>query len=577
MKLSTWLLGCTAAVGLGAWALAPVAAAASPAHAAFGPDSKFKHIVVIYQENHSFDNLYGSWDAVEGATVNGLASADADHTKQLRQDNSAYGCLYQLDVNLTSPPLPATCTDNSGSVPISSDFTNQPFQIDSFIPSSATTCPAPGQFAANGIPDGQGLPGGCTRDIVHRFYSEQYQIDGGRQDHYMTGSDASGLTMGHYDSTQLPIYQYLHSDGAPHYVITDNFFQGAFGGSFLNHQWLVSAAPPFFAGAAHDGGSTDLHSVVDSNGMPTATPLYTPTATVKDSQLTQACATRGGHRVNTDLACGDYAVNTSQPVYQPFSPGTASYKQVQPLTNTTIGDELSAAGVNWAWYSGGWANANGDVGHPGWTNGTFADHACMDPNALATATWPNCPDKDFQFHHQPLNYYASFAPGTRMRREHLRDEAEFIQRANEGKLLPVSFVKALGEENEHPGYASESQGSSHLVDLIKAIANGKDGKNTLIIVTYDEFGGQWDHVPPPGNPGGPDGPHDKWGPGTRIATMVIAPKFKHSGVDHDEHETTSILSTIEHQFNLPAMGTRDAAVSDLSSAVSVGLKGNRKK
>lgn len=223
MKLSTWLLGCTAAV---ACALAVPATAAAPAKSAFGPDSKFKHIVVIYEENHSFDNLYGSWDAIEGQTVNGLSNADSAHTTQVRQDNTtAYGCLYQLDVNLTSPPLPANCTDNSGTVAISSDFTNQPFQIDDFIPSTATTCPAPGQFATNGIPDGQGLPGGCTRDIVHRFYSEQYQIDGGKQDRYMTGSDASGLTMGHYDSAKLPIYQYLHSDGAPHYVIADNFFQ----------------------------------------------------------------------------------------------------------------------------------------------------------------------------------------------------------------------------------------------------------------------------------------------------------------------------------------------------------------
>ena len=572
MKLSTWLLGCTAAVGLGALG---DPATAAPAHTAFGPDSKFKHIVVIYEENHSFDNLYGTWDAIEGQTVNGQSNADPAHTVQARQDGSAYGCLYQLDVNLTSPPLSATCTDNAGTVPISSHFTNGPFTIDDYIPSTATTCPAPGQFATNGILDGQGLTGGCTRDIVHRFYSEQYQIDGGKQDHYTTGSDASGLTQGHYDSTKLPIYQYLHSDGAPHYVIADNFFQGAFGGSFLNHQWLVSASAPFFAGAANDGGSTDLHSVLDTNGMATATPLYTPTTTVKDSQLTQACATRG-HRVNTDLACGDFAVNTSQPTYQPFSPGTASYKQVQPLTNATIGDALTAAGVKWSWYSGGWSNANGDVGKPGWTNGTFADKACMDPNALATSTWPNCPDKDFQFHHHPFNYYASFAPGTRNRREHLRDEAEFIQRANEGKLLPVSFIKPLGEENEHPGYASESVGSSHLVDLLKAVFNGKDGHNTLVIVTYDEFGGQWDHVPPPGNAGGPDGPHDKWGPGTRIAAMVVASKFKHSGVDHAEHDTTSIMSTIEHQFGLSPIGTRDAAVSDVSNAVTIGLKGARK-
>jgi phospholipase C len=569
MKLSTILRAGAAAAALSASAFA-----ASPASAEKKHEFPFRHIVIIYEENHSFDNLYGQWGPIEGQAVNGLANADQAHTTQIRQDNTTpYGCLYQLDVNLTSPPLPSTCTDNAGSVPITSNFNNGPFAIDDYIPPIATTCPAPGQFASNGIVNGQGLPGGCTRDIVHRFYSEQYQIDGGKQDRYMTGSDASGLTMGNYNTQQLPIYTYLHSSGAPHYVVMDNFFQGAFGGSFLNHQWLVSASAPFFANAAHDGGSTDLHSILDTNNMATATPLYTPTTTVKDSQLTIECTAPKGHHYAATLACGDYAVNTSQPAYQPFSPGTASYKQVAPLTNTTIGDEMTAANIPWAWFSGGWSNADGDVGKPGWTNGTWADHSCTDPNVLSTAVWPNCPDADFQFHHQPFNYFASFAPGTKQRKAHLLDEAQFFSEAASGTLPKVSFIKPVGEENEHPGYASESQGSSHLVNLLNAVFNGREGKDTLVIVTYDEFGGQWDHVPPPGQTGGPAGAHDQWGPGTRVAAIAISPKFVHSGVDHTEHDTTSILATIEHQYDLAAMGARDAQVSDLHSAVKIGMHG----
>ena len=570
MKLSTFLRAGAAAAALSASAFA-----ASPASAEKKHEFPFRHIVVIYEENHSFDNLYGLWDSVEGQSVNGLANADAPHTTQVRQDNvTPYGCLYQLDVNLTSPPLPATCTDNAGTVPITSHFTNGPFAIDDYIPPIATTCPTPNQFATNGIINGQGLPGGCTRDIFHRFYSEQYQFDGGKQDRYMTGSDASGLTMGHFNTLQLPIYTYLHSNGAPHYVVMDNFFQSGFGGSFFNHQFLIAAQPPLFANAVHDGGSTDLHSILDTNGMPVATPLYTPTTTVKDAQITQECTGAPGHKVNTALACGDYAVNTTQPTYQPFSPGTASYKQLPPLTNATIGDEMSAARVSWAWFSGGWSNADGDVGKPGWTNGTWSDHSCTDPNVLSTAVWPNCPDGAFQFHHQPFNYYANYAPGTKARKEHLLDEAQFFQEAASGTLPRVSFIKPVGEENEHPGYASESNGSGHLVSLLNAVFNGREGNDTLVIVTYDEFGGQWDHVPPPGQTGGPNGPHDQWGPGTRIAAIAISPKFVHSGVDHTEHDTTSILATIEHQYDLAPLGTRDAQVSDLHSAVKIGMHGN---
>ena len=87
----------------------------------------------------------------------------------------------------------------------------------------------------------------------------------------------------------------------------------------------------------------------------------------------------------------------------------------------------------------------------------------------------------------------------------------------------------------------------------------------MVIVTYDEFGGQWDHVSPPGM--GSAGPHDVWGPGTRIPTLIIAPRLKgRFVVDSAEHDTTSILATIEHRFGLQPLGTRDAAVNDLSTA-----------
>ena len=509
-----------------------------------------QRIVVIYEENHSFDNLYGRWEG-----VNGLRNADRAHTKQVNQAGKPYTCLLQNDVNLTTPPLSATCHD--ATTPFDSHFTNDPFTIDEFIPATARTCPAPGVFAPNGVPDPTGLPGGCTRDLVHRFYQEQYQLNGGMQNRYTTGSDAVGLTQGVYDTRALPIYEYLHSRHHPDYAIADRFFQAAFGGSFLNHQWLIAAATPPFPGA-----TPDQHSVLDANGMPTSYPLYaTPSATpLRDTAVTAAC----GGTTPAGLACGDYAVNTIQPPYQPFSSPTAP--KLTPQTGPTIGDRLSAKGVDWAWYSGGWSNANGDVNAPGWTNGTGP--TCSDPAAFATATFPYCPDKLFQFHHQPLNYYASFAPGTAARTAHLRDEVEFETAAAASThrcgLKPVSIIKPIGAENEHPGYASVSSGSTHLVELLTAIQQSRCAEDTMVVVTYDEFGGQWDHVSPPGMGGA--GPHDKWGPSTRIPALVLAPGLRDDFVvDHVSHDTTSILATIEHRFGLAPLTSRDARVKDLSS------------
>jgi len=511
--------------------------------------SRIQHIVVIYEENHSFDNLYGGWEG-----VNGLSNADAAHTRQVGQAGVPYNCLLQNDVNLTSPPLSADCTDTTTATTFTSHFTNAPFQIDTYLPPSARTCPQPGVFAPNGLlPSPNNLPGGCTRDIVHRFYQEQYQLNSGLQNRYTTGSDAVGLTQGYYDTRALPIYAYLHSGGHPHYAIADDFFQSAFGGSFLNHQWLIAAASPVYAGAA-----ASLHSIIDSNGMPISYPLYKATGPVSDQPLTQLCPSLVPNR-----ACGDYAVNTIQPTYQPTS---SNPTKLPPQTGKTIGDELSAAGVSWAWYSGGWSNASGDIGGPGWTNGTGP--TCSDPDSFANPAFPFCPNKVFQFHHQPFNYYASFAPGT-PGRAHLRDEQEFIQLAQssgkECNLPAVSFIKPVGLENEHPGYTSETRGSDHLVDLLQTIDNSRCAKDTMVIVTYDEFGGQWDHVSPPGQ-GGTPGPHDLWGPGTRIPALIVSPFLRGNFVvDSTQYDTTSILATIERRYGLAPLSSRDAAVNDLSN------------
>jgi acid phosphatase len=535
MKLRTAAVAATALFSAAATAAASVPAQASGTAsvartvAASGTfPGGYHHLVVIYEENHSFDNLYGGWGSVGGERVEGLRDATPAHTTQVDQFGKPYTCLLQNDVNLTTPPLSGRCHDTAHD--FVSHFFNKPFSIDAYIHPEDKTCPAPGVFAPTGVLKGSpgALPGGCTRDIVHRFYQEQYQIDGGKQDRYVTGSDAVGLTMGHYDTKSLPIYEYLHSAGAPKYTIADHFFQAAFGGSFLNHQWLIAARSPIDTSK----GANAAYSVVDSNGMPNKTyPLYTPTSPdVVDGQLTVRCP--NPNRNSVPLACGSFAVNTVQPAVRPHAATGPSIPLVDDAKYPNIGDRLSDAGISWNWYSGGWDDANS--GHPG---------------------------PLFQYHHQPFNYFADYAPG-QPGRKHLKDETRFISAAQSGKLPAVSFVKPYGAENEHPGYASESTGSDHLVDLLETIRNGPQGDDTLVVVTYDEFGGQWDHVSPPRV--------DAWGPGTRIPALVIGGRQTSSSVDHTVYDTTSILATIEHTFGLRPLSSRDREVQDLAPAVATG-------
>ena len=78
-----------------------------------------------------------------------------------------------------------------------------------------------------------------TRDMAHRFFENIMEINGGTNDMYAAWLDAGGLTMGHFDYSKSALYAL-----AQQYVLADNFFEGAYGGSFLNHQYLICACAP---------------------------------------------------------------------------------------------------------------------------------------------------------------------------------------------------------------------------------------------------------------------------------------------------------------------------------------------
>ena len=414
-----------------------------------GNISKINHVVVIYMENHSFDNLYGSFPGADGRSSAAALAAP-------KQIDTTTGLAYTTLPQVAGSPFPTT-------------LANTPFDIAQYV---EPTVPPP--------------------DLVHRFYQEQIQIDGGKMDKFASVSTAEGESMGFYQTATVPMY-----NEALQYTVCDSFFHSAFGGSFLNHIWLIAAAAPTFPNAP-----TSMVAKLGSDG----------------GVITDGAVTPDG-----------YVVNTSYTVNMPHPSTTPTANLVPNQTMPTIGDRLSAKGLNWAWYSGGWDNAI--LGHP---------------------------DPLFQFHHQPFAYFANYADGTAAKAAHLKDETDFITAAQNGTLPAVSFVKPLGTQNDHPGYTDIIDGENHILQLINAVRNGPNWKDAVIIVTYDENGGEWDHVAPP--------KLDRWGVGTRIPTVIVSPYSKVGYVDHTRYETSSILAFIEARWGLTPLTTRDAHAAPLENA-----------
>ncbi len=164
---------------------------------------------------------------------------------------------------------------------------------------------------------------------------------------------------------------------------------------------------------------------------------------------------------------------------------------------------------------------------------------------------------NFQFHHQPFNYYAAFDPqtGAAARTAHLEDYTALVADIAAGTLPEVVFYKPEGDLNQHPGYASVDAGDAHIAALVAQLEASPDFANMVIVITYDENGGQWDHVAPPRA--------DKLGPGSRIPAIIISPYAKKGTVDHTQYDTASVIRLIDRLVGidpLPGIAARDAAL-----------------
>ena len=460
-------------------------------------------VVIVYAENRSFNNLFNGFPGLQAP----LMPESASLYPQRDRDGSVLSAL---------PPI------WGGLAPVKQVVEHQEIQLLEADLVGLANAPFP-----LCLPDGTPLPHGVvTRDLVHTFYNNRLQINGGLNDGFVAWGDSGALVMGHYadGASNLRIWQI-----AREFTLCDNFFMGAFGGSFLNHQYLISARPPYYP-AAHKSPANLKIVRLDPAYPGELRPLLDP--------RTKPSAMDGPVRFMPDTLTPDFfAVNTMLPPYlpgyepDPQKPGFAlasSPSTLPPQSHATIGDRLTEKGVSWAWYAGSW-------------------EAASNPTAEAKG-YP--PRPNFQPHHQPFNYFQRFAPGQADRQIFLKDAGlgesvatnKFLADVEEGNLPSVVFYKPQGNLNMHAGYSDVDAGDRHIAQVFDALRKSPQWGRMLVVITFDENGGWWDHVAPPKG--------DRWGPGTRIPAIVASPFARAGHVDHTIYDTGSIARFLNRRFDL---------------------------
>ncbi|MGA2682767.1 MAG: alkaline phosphatase family protein [Candidatus Bathyarchaeia archaeon] len=419
----------------------------APIRLSSGETSKIQHLIFIVQENHSFDNYFGTYPGANGIPPGiSLPYATTDLALGYVQP---YHLSATVPVSIVGDELPPGVADPS-------DLTEE-------LSNSASPFHLSAQSTVN-------LDHSAT--VAHEAY------DNGKMDGFVV-AEGSSVTMGYYDRSDIPYYW----DYAGHYVLDDNFFSSEMGPSLPNHLYIASG----------------------TDGPVNSTAPWISSGNIVDNPP------------NTELTGGDFLVNW---------PGAS-------FSWATLAQELSAAQVSWKWYDGN-----------------------TDPTAATY--WDPLPLFDyFQNHPNELT-------------DHVKSTKDFVNDIRNNSLPAVSWIMpgawqpptepavfANQSVSEHPP-ARPDAGMDYVSYLVNQIMNSTYWPSTAIVMTWDDYGGFYDHVAPP--------QIDQSGLGFRVPTIVISPWAKPGFIDHTQYEFSSMLALAEHTFNVTSLHTRDAISNDMNDS-----------
>jgi phospholipase C len=503
-----------------------------------GPPPKtatpIKHVVVIFQENVSFDHYFGTYPTsanTDGSTFTARpGTPSVDGLLPATDSSIPVGLQHSTDLTQTNPNNPTT----------------PPTLPNPWLPKRLDSTP-------DGAPGGAGGQETCDQD--HNYSDEQQSFDSGKMDQFVqsVGTDGGSKTPNGAALCQAPtVMDYYDGNSttalwnyAQHYSMSDNSFGTTFGPSAPGAINLVSGdTGGVDTNAAHQAGSISFAAAAKPNADLTADGT-------------------GGFSLTSD----------AQPFYD-----DCSTRDAVALTGKNIGDELNAAGLSWGWFQGGFrptttfdaaATATGHMGQstatfipdefsgnftgkfnaPSTTTGlpsglgTTANQAlcnafhpigvALGATGTTSATAPWGFKDDYIPHHEPFQYYATTANPHHLTVDdsqlhgtgslssigwdtqritagvpqfntpnHNYDSSDFdalVAAIDSGKLPPsalpaVTFLKAPGYEDGHAQYSNPRDEQAFVVNEINALEKSPDWSSTAIIISYDDSDGWYDHV-----------------------------------------------------------------------------------
>jgi phospholipase C len=525
------------------------------------PTTPIQHVVVIYDENISFDHYFGTYPnatnpagepqftAAPGTpSVNGL-SPNQWHSTDLLHSNPNLFNPQRLE-----PSQALTCSQNHSYTPEQQAFDGG--LMDKFVQDTqSTSC-----SASNPNSSSYGPAAGPITVGTHT-YSTNIVMD------YFDGNTVTGM------------WNY-----AQHFALNDNSFNTQFGPSTPGALNLISGETN---GTVLHGGSSS--NVANGTTIGDTEPYY------------------------------DQCSNNTTAINSDGTPGgtTAS------MTGQNIGNLMNTAGVTWGWFQGGFtpgatvpAGSGTTSLFDGGSNATYHQGPVARP--ACNTSHPNIGNagiQDYVEHHEPFQYYASTAnpdhvspssvsqvgysdpSGTPLGQavNHQYDLSWFNQALTQGNLPQVSFLKPPAYENAHPGNSDPLDEQRFVADTINAIEQSQYWPNTAIIIAYDDSDGWYDHVEGPnvhtsadttdyltgtsqcGTSTPPATGNDRCGVGPRTPLLVISPWAKQNYVDHTFTEQSSITKFIEDNWNLGRIGNGsfDASAGSLNNMFDFNTSDSR--